>query len=39
MQILVTLLLIWRHRSNIENLIKGEEDAISETPEDGNDPK
>lgn len=39
MQILITLLLIWRHRSNIKNMIKGKEGPISETPEGGNDPK
>lgn len=29
MQILITVLLIWRHRSNIRNLLQGREDAIS----------
>ncbi len=32
MQVLVTLLLIWRHRSNIENLISGREGQISKQP-------
>ena len=34
MQVLVTLLLIWRHRSNIEHLLKGDEGRISESPTD-----
>ncbi|MGB5570162.1 MAG: glycerol-3-phosphate 1-O-acyltransferase PlsY [Sedimenticolaceae bacterium] len=29
MQVLITALLIWRHRSNIRNLLHGREDAIS----------
>jgi len=29
MQVLMTLILIWRHRSNIRKLISGEEDRIS----------
>lgn len=29
MQVLITALLIWRHRSNIRNLLDGREDAIS----------
>ena len=28
MQVLITLLLIWRHRSNIRNMIKGSEKHI-----------
>ena len=27
----ISLLLIWRHRSNIVNLIRGKEDKITET--------
>ncbi len=34
MQILVTLLLIWRHRSNIQKMLKGDEDKIAEPPGD-----
>ena len=34
MQILVTLLLIWRHRINIENMLKGGEGPISKSPGD-----
>jgi glycerol-3-phosphate acyltransferase PlsY len=34
MQILVTLLLIWRHRSNIANILKGDEGRISKSPGD-----
>ncbi len=30
MQVLITLLLIWRHRSNIANLLKGTEGRISD---------
>jgi len=30
MQVLVTLLLIWRHRSNIEKLLRGDEGRISD---------
>jgi len=33
MQILISLLLFWRHRSNIRNLISGEEDRIDSRPE------
>jgi len=34
MQILVTLLLIWRHRINIENMLKGGEGPISKSTGD-----
>ena len=34
MQILVTLLLIWRHRSNIQKMLSGDEDRISKSPGD-----
>lgn len=34
MQILITLLLIWRHRSNIEKLLKGDEGPISTSSTD-----
>lgn len=30
MQILITLILVWRHRSNIRNLITGSEDRIGD---------
>lgn len=34
MQIMITLLLIWRHRSNISKLLKGDEESISkQSPE------
>ncbi len=29
---LMTLILFWRHRSNIQRLLKGEEDLIKKTP-------
>jgi glycerol-3-phosphate acyltransferase PlsY len=32
MQILISLLLFWRHRSNIRNLMSGAEDRISDKP-------
>ncbi|MET0027528.1 MAG: glycerol-3-phosphate 1-O-acyltransferase PlsY [Candidatus Thiodiazotropha sp.] len=31
MQIVMSLLLFWRHRSNIENLLKGAEDKLSDS--------
>jgi glycerol-3-phosphate acyltransferase PlsY len=34
MQVLVTLLLIWRHRSNIQNLLAGNEGRISKQQRD-----
>ncbi len=34
MQVLVTLLLIWRHRSNIEKMLKGDEGRISKESRD-----
>ena len=33
MQIALTLILFWRHRSNIRNLLAGEEDKIKDEPE------
>ena len=33
-QILITLLLIWRHRSNIEKLLRGDEGPISKSSTD-----
>ena len=33
MQVLITSLLIWRHRSNIRNMLKGDEKTISKQPE------
>jgi len=34
MQVLISLLLFWRHRSNIANLISGQEGKIGRTDED-----
>ena len=34
MQVLITLLLIWRHRSNIQNLLAGNEGRISKQQRD-----
>lgn len=34
MQLVITILLIWRHRSNIHNLIQGREQRISPSPDD-----
>lgn len=34
MQVLVTLLLIWRHRSNIEKILKGDESQIAKSSDD-----
>ena len=34
MQLVVTGLLFWRHRSNIRNLIEGSEDRLTDKPED-----
>jgi len=34
MQIAMTLVLIWRHRSNIRNLLSGQEDKISSSAEE-----
>jgi len=34
MQILMTLILIWRHRSNIHNLLSGQEDKISNSADE-----
>ncbi len=33
--ILISVMLIWRHRSNIRNLIKGSEDSIGSNPQGG----
>jgi glycerol-3-phosphate acyltransferase PlsY len=34
MQVLITLMLFWRHRSNIHNLLTGAEDRIGNTEGD-----
>jgi glycerol-3-phosphate acyltransferase PlsY len=34
MQLVITGLLFWRHRSNIRNLIEGSEDRLTDKPED-----
>jgi acyl phosphate:glycerol-3-phosphate acyltransferase len=39
MQILVSLILFWRHRSNIRNLLQGEEGKIADENGIGSDPE
>lgn len=34
MQLVMTGILIWRHRSNIQNLLKGTEDRLTDSPSD-----
>jgi glycerol-3-phosphate acyltransferase PlsY len=39
MQILVSLILFWRHRSNIRNLLQGTEGKIAKENNVGPDPE
>lgn len=32
-QVLITLILFWRHRSNIQNLVSGKEDKLTDEPD------